>query len=47
MTGKSNYVIATLTDQLIISHQFFSQRKPKPKAIAHCTHDFPPSYKYL
>ena len=44
MTVESNYVIeiATLSDWLKESCQFFKQReaKPKPKPITPCTRDF-------
>ena len=42
MTVESNYAIAiaTLSDWLKISHQFFNPREAKPKPIASCTRDF-------
>ena len=42
MTVESNYVIAiaTLSDWLKDSRQFFHQREAKPKPIAPCTRGF-------
>ena len=42
MTVESNYVIAiaTLSDWLKDSHQFFNQWEAKPKPIAPCMRDF-------